>query len=392
MQRPVRNVLAAAIVLSAVAVAQACNVPVFRFALEHWRPDAYRMTVFHRGPLSEKDRALLLDLETQQGKSQLPVNLVVKTLDVSALDDDADRKLFETLGNPELPWFFVQYPAHLQISAPVWSGALSRDVIGRLSDSPLRQELVRRLIAGQTAVWLLLECGQATKDDAAARLVEEQIKKLVQELKLPELTDAPDDKLLTKTPLEVAFSLLRVPRSDAEQPLVKMLLHSEPDLPERSDPMVFPVFGRGRALLPLVGAGVTAENIRDSASFLVGACSCEVKEQNPGFDLLLSADWESMLTESGVPLPDTAASPGVTSPGTPQETVELVPIPNGSRESTPSAPVAETSPTQHPVPAAAPLSTAETGIAPKLVLIPAMLLALAACLAALRSVNRRQTQ
>ncbi|MFT5104551.1 MAG: hypothetical protein ACI9UA_000166, partial [Pseudoalteromonas tetraodonis] len=29
--------------------------------------------------------------------------------------------------------------------------------------------------------------------------------------------------------------------------------------------------------------------------FLTGACSCQVKAQNPGWDLLLSADWEKGL-------------------------------------------------------------------------------------------------
>jgi hypothetical protein len=30
------------------------------------------------------------------------------------------------------------------------------------------------------------------------------------------------------------------------------------------------------------------------AEFLTGPCSCEVKEMNPGYDLLLSADWKSL--------------------------------------------------------------------------------------------------
>jgi hypothetical protein len=56
--------------------------------------------------------------------------------------------------------------------------------------------------------------------------------------------------------------------------------------------MAFAVFGRGRALFPLIGAGITAENIRDEhARFLIGPCTCKVKEQNPGVDLLFAADW-----------------------------------------------------------------------------------------------------
>lgn len=311
------------IVLCGFAVTHACNVPVFRFALERWRPDPYRVTVFHRGPLADAERALIDPLEGQQDKSL--VNLVVRTIDLDKQDDAADRELFASLADPQIPAIVVQYPAHLRIDAPIWSGKLSSESVDSLIDSPIRKELVRRLADGQTAVWLFLESGLSEKDDAAAMLVQEQLKKLEQELKLPELTDASEDKLLAATPLQVAFSLMRVPRGDAEQPLVKMLLHSESDLLDRTDPMVFPVFGRGRALLPLIGAGVTAENIHGSAAFLVGACSCEVKEMNPGFDLLLAADWNALLSQDGVPLLATE-----TRHTSPDGEAELVPIPSGS--------------------------------------------------------------
>jgi hypothetical protein len=314
--------LAVIVVFGCIGIAQACNVPVFRFALERWRPDPYRVTLFHRGPLADAERAMIGTVEDQSEKSS--INLAVRTVDVDKLDE-AEQELFSSLGDPQLPSLVVQYPAHLRIAAPVWSGPLGKESIARLTDSPIRNALVRRLADGQTAVWLLLESGQAEKDDAAAMLVQEQLKKLEQELKLPELTDSSEDMLLAATPLQVAFALLRVPRGDAEQPLIQMLLHSESDLAERSDPMVFPVFGRGRALLPLIGAGVTAENMHDSAAFLVGACSCEVKELNPGFDLLLAADWDVLLAQDGAPL-----LARETRNASPPGEAELVPIPAGS--------------------------------------------------------------
>ena len=42
---------AVALVLVAV-VAEACSVPVFRYALERWQADPYEVFVFHRGPLT----------------------------------------------------------------------------------------------------------------------------------------------------------------------------------------------------------------------------------------------------------------------------------------------------------------------------------------------------
>jgi hypothetical protein len=206
----------------------------------------------------------------------------------------------------------------------------------------VRKELVRRLAEGQTAVWLLLESGDSAKDGTVEELLQSELKALEQTLELPELTASPDDALATQLPLEVKFSVLRVPRSDAEQALVAMLVGSEPDLAERSDAMVFPVFGRGRALLPLIGAGITAKNIHDAASFLAGPCSCEVKEQNPGFDLLLAADWDMLLSPSGIPLA-TAVSASANIPAE----AELVPIPKGSSD---PAPVAAVVPTVAPAP------------------------------------------
>ena len=320
--------LAAAAVLSCAGLAWACNVPVFRFALERWRPDAYRAVLLHRGELTAADREQIAILEQQQENSL--ANLTLRTIDVSQLDaaagtNNEDAELWAALGEATLPTLVVQYPAALKIQRPVWAGTPSREASRGLIDSPARQELVRRLADGETAVWLLLESGNREADDAAAKLLEEELARLEQDLKLPELTTAPEDALLASTPLKVAFSLLRVRRDDpAEQTLVAMLLGSEPDLAERTDPMAFPIYGRGRALWGLIGPGITARNIADSAGFLVGPCSCEVKELNPGFDLLLSADWDTLLSDSGIPL--TAVATETKQPAEP----ELVPIPAGT--------------------------------------------------------------
>jgi hypothetical protein len=331
---------ALAAVFALVPVAWACNVPVFRFALEKWRPDPYQAVLFHRGELTADHRAVvqpLADLE-EQSRGNMALRLVdVNQLEAAGDEGKADADLFASLGDVSLPALAVQYPAHLKIAKPVWSGSPSPEAIGGLVDSPVRQELIRRLVDGQTAVWLFLESGNKEQDDLAAGLVEGQLKILEQELELPELTDAPEDAIAAKAPLQIAFSLLRVRRDDpAEQALVAMLLGSESDLAERTDPMAFPVYGRGRALWALVGAGITEKNVRDSAGFLVAPCSCEVKELNPGFDLLLSADWDILLSADGTPLAAEATSDKV-----PAE-AEFVPIPTGTPAAAAPSPAAAT--------------------------------------------------
>ena len=325
--RRLRIILGGALAtLVLLTAAQACNVPVFRFALERWQGDPYQVVVFHRGPLSLAQREEMRPLEDM--RDQFKANVVTWPVDVESITNAEDRELYEALGDePSLPCLAVQYPAPLRIAAPVWSAPLSRESVARLTDSAARQEIVRRLVAGHTAVWLLVESGDALKDRNAAEMLAEQLPLLEEKLKLPDLTASPDDALLTTAPLRMKFSVLRLSRKDmSEEPLVQMLLRSEPDLAERNDAMVFPVFGRGRALLGLVGVEITANNLYDCAAFLVGACSCEVKAQNPGFDLLLAAEWDALLFSGSQP--ESVMTRREPLPAT--EPV-MVPIPSGAK-------------------------------------------------------------
>jgi hypothetical protein len=98
---------------------------------------------------------------------------------------------------------------------------------------------------------------------------------------------------------------MTVKRDDPrEKFLLNCLLKSEPDLSEYGqEPIAFPVFGRGIVLYAIIGKGITPEVISAATSFIVGPCSCQVKEQNPGFDLLLNFDWEAAVGDTLVSVP-----------------------------------------------------------------------------------------
>ncbi len=51
-----RVVLLLLLIAGSSTMAWACNVPVFRYALDHWRPDAYRAVILHHGPLTESSQ------------------------------------------------------------------------------------------------------------------------------------------------------------------------------------------------------------------------------------------------------------------------------------------------------------------------------------------------
>jgi hypothetical protein len=275
----------------AAAPVRACNIPVFRYALENWPGDPYEAFVFHRGPLSGDDRAAVAPLEKAAG-------VTLRVVDLDRETDESVRDVFEDQPAATLPWLVLRYPAGTRVRENAWSGPLQADTVRALLSSPARREVADRILSGDSAVWLLLEGGSKEQDDAAEALLRAQLHTLEETLKLPPRTPAPEDQPAheAELPLRLAFSVLRVARTDpAERLLVPLLLHTEPDLAERHEPMVFPVFGRGRVLYSLVGPGINEGTLHDTALFLTGACSCQVKRENPGVDLLLTADWSGRL-------------------------------------------------------------------------------------------------
>jgi hypothetical protein len=303
----------AAVLVSLLLVASplpACSVPVFRYALENWPVDPYQLILFHGGPLNPADEALVVTLE-RAATDRTDPPLTLRRVDTTQKLDAEMQTLLTDEHPAQGPWLVVRYPAVTRNPARVWSGPLSKEVVQTLLDSPLRREMARRLLGGDSAVWVLLRSGNAAKDDAARDLVQTQLKQLQQTLRLPEQTDALEDKLANEAlPLRLAFSLVELRRDDpAEDMLVRMLVNSEADLPAINEPMVFPVFGRGRALYALVGAGITEQNVAEAARFLIGPCSCKVKKENPGTDLLVALDWKARLEKQPEKEPNPAPPP-----------------------------------------------------------------------------------
>jgi hypothetical protein len=283
--------------------ALACNVPVYRYALERWQPDPYPVVIFHRGPLSAADKARVDRLEKAADGVPAPANVQPWLVDLDKEKFQPLLDLFATQKNPVLPWAVVKFPEGSRINDSLYAGPLDDNLLNALLDSPVRREVARRIINGDTAVWVLLECGDKEKDSAAADLLQAQARELPKMLKLPDLTDDPADQVLGGE-LKIAFSVIRLARTDpAERLFVETLLRTEDDLVQFQEPMVFMVFGRGRTLPALVGKGITTDNIAEGGHFLVGPCSCEVKRANPGADLLMTADWEKAIGQRRVKEP-----------------------------------------------------------------------------------------
>jgi hypothetical protein len=288
------------------APARACTIPVFRYALERWDPSTYEIVIFSQGPLSDADQSLIDELSTKSA------NITLRPVDLSADPSEQDQAIFKSQHPARLPFAVIRYPESDEQSPTPWSGPLA-DLPAQL-DSPARHQLTQRLLAGQSCVWVLLESGDKPTDDRLAARVDAALKKLEKTIELPEI-DPDGPQIHSPLPLKLSFSLLRVARNDPkETAFIQMLKVAEPDLSASDEALVIPVLGRGRAISALAASRVNDQTLSDFAQFICGQCSCEVKDLNPGIDLLLTADWNSIFQDREPPDDLPAPRAGVSVP------------------------------------------------------------------------------
>lgn len=278
--------------LSLTTVASACNVPVFRYALERWRPDSSDIVVFHGSPLTDAQQRSVQNLQSEEANAKV----IAQATDAPM--DDNIALLWDELSKQrelQLPYVVVRSSvAGTQVNG--WRGSLAEAETTKLLSSPVRQELSQRLLSGHSAVWLVLKSNDAARNAKVVSLLQEELKRLSEEIPLPEGIGLPGSELFSEIPLLMRFSVLEIdPENSDEKFLTSLLKGFEPDSIDNGQPLVVPVFGRGRALEVIPASQVNAGLVEDLTLFLCGACSCQVKERNPGFDVLISAKWETEL-------------------------------------------------------------------------------------------------
>lgn len=249
---------------------QACTVPVFRYAMDHWPADMYEL----RAPTSESlDDATLLN----PFRDHPAINWRIReeeTLDSSA------QLLSPFPGDPLL-----------------WEGSLDRESLDRLVDSPARQAVLEGLLEGDSTVWVVV----GDTDGSFAARIQNRLDYLEQVVEIPPQDPLdPENKLGPGPALKVGFSVVSVDYEDPkESAFIAMLAGPKRErLLESKTPFASPVFGRGRALDAWTAEELDDVGIDDACIFLISACSCQVKDQNPGWDLLLHCYWEKELIEA----------------------------------------------------------------------------------------------
>jgi len=349
--------LLALFVLVATSSTQACTTPVYRYAMYNWAPSPYYVFYFHRGDPPAEDAKVNEKMAKLPEPDPKAANLAFEAVDVSAEDE------FDRLPGPVKEAWKEHVgedaekaePVHLVFSAwgaKLHAGRLDDPTLKALVESPLRTKICQLIEDDHMAVMLFLPGSDKTKNEEAEKVAKEVIAMasageiFVESLAMdPDPSqwmppgEATDDESAEETPsaedepppppgLKIAFAKLS--RDDKkEEWLVRSLTAMEPDLVElAAEPMIFFAYGRGRAMPPYVGKGITTDNLAGEIQFLGSACSCFVKEQNPGADLLVNWDWESTADAIAATDPSMSGDPYAYqefSPSEPEEEMGATP-------------------------------------------------------------------
>jgi len=300
--------LAGLILMCTGGLGLACTVPVFRYALDRWESDAFRLVV----PASwMTDREKLKLLVPLRGNGEANVTV-------------------EESPDPAMTTAKLLFPHD---GTALWEGELQPASLSELLDSPLRQDLLRRLLAGDSVVWVV---ATAAEQKGEVERIAARLRFLEQVAVLPtQDPNDPDSKLGPGPPLALRFSVLPLSLDDpAEQILAALLAGPEhADFVVNGTPFTAAVFGRGRVLGAWALDEIDDVGIEDASLFLTGRCSCRVKNENPGWDLLMKVDWERSLEEVDALEPSPELGEATTFPVT--DTVVMSPA---VASTTPSSP------------------------------------------------------
>lgn len=330
------NSVAVLLVTANCSTAFSCNIPVFRFALERWQPDSAEVVVFVRGDVTDAERQKIRQLQnpSEGDRQAASANLQVIMVDLNdAAKLNSEHKAYHELwdaveaGSTDGPYVVIRTRMGKDKIVVSWKGLLRDLKPDQIANSPIRRELSRRLLSGDSVVWLVLRSSDKEKSDAVVAQLNEQFRRLSTQLQLPDGVGLPGSELYSEVPLFLKFSVIEIdPADEGEWFLIESLTRLETRFKTENQPLVVPVFGKGRALEVMAASDVTPELTEDLTRFLCSACSCQVKELNPGFDLVMTVPWNLELFGEEV-APEMAA-PSRTGAANAAEPV-LVPIPSG---------------------------------------------------------------
>lgn len=266
------RLLLSSLALLAASEAECCTIPVFRFALDRWEADKFHLVLPAEVAQDTAVQDLLRPLRAN-GKANLDIT--------TAREGDLKSAVLRSSRAD---------------GRELWAGELNAVSLSALLDSTARQHLLRQILAGDSVIWVIADSGSAA-DAAAVARIEKRLRFLAQVASLPvQDPHDPDSRLGPGPPLRLKFSTLRLRLDDpAERLLLSMLAGPRKDLDPSHSSFAAAVFGRGRVLGAWPLSLLDDAALEDACMFLVGRCGCRLKNESPGWDILLNVDWEKAL-------------------------------------------------------------------------------------------------
>lgn len=238
------------ILIVAGILSLACTTKVSEWVLLNAPANEYTLVYYHKEPLSETVK----QHNSQITKDLRSSNIRFRTI----LADNIDRSHYALIYGNRL---FSKFVNHKELE--------------NLTVSPLRKKIAAELMSGKLCVMLFLKTGIDTKDEPALQILK---------------------KTVTASPFREIIPIVELDRNSVdEKHFVSMLLNVESDLKDINEPMLFGVFARFKALEPLLAKGISEENINLMIDFLTADCSCVIKDDLPGTDILFTNEWENPL-------------------------------------------------------------------------------------------------
>jgi hypothetical protein len=229
-------------------ISLACTTRVSEWVLLNAIPNTYNLVYFHSNPLSDSEKKL-----------NQALNASIENANI----------LFETDRRPHIsrPYYGLYCKSRL------FSKYETVDELKGLTSSPLREKIAAELMAGKLCVMLYLKTDNPDKDEKGLNTLNRAI------------ASSPFGKIITVVELSR--------NSRDEHHFASMLLNVEDDLKYIQEPMLFGIFGRFKALEPLLGKGISEENIHLMIDYFKAECSCLIKDDLPGTDMLFPDKWDN---------------------------------------------------------------------------------------------------
>jgi len=239
------------VILLASIISLACTTRVSEWILLNALPNQYTLVYFHNKSLSES-------VKSQNQKLADGIN--------------SANVQFKTVNRQDIKESYYG----LYYEGRSFSTFKTMDELRGLTSSPLREKVAAELMAGKLCVMLYLKTDNKEKDEKG----------------LKELHSA-----IESSPFGNIITVVELSRNSREERhFASLLLNVEDDLKDISEPMLFGIIGKFKALEPLLGRGITKENIKLMIDYFTAECSCLIKDDLPGTDILFTDQWENPQT------------------------------------------------------------------------------------------------